>query len=210
MKKLIAILLVVLVAGFVFAEDPTATLTLTSEVSGRLVHGFSSIEIDAEDINFGKITSELDSGALNETYNEYTSGQEGDFIDLEGSGGAVGYYYFATNSNTSGYYVDFTVNPFSSIEDGVTFTVPYTLNYKSLRMSNNISVNSVETIALEGALGGTIVPKTLRVISTTGNTNSPRYGGLSLDIEIAGNDNLAFGLPEGDYEATVVASLTTN
>ena len=152
MKKLIAILLVVLVAGFVFGADPLATLTLTSEVDGKLVHGFRSTEIAT--VNFGQIYSTLSQGdtPLDASYAKYTDENEND-IDLEGNGGAVGYYYFATNSNTADYHVDFTVNPFSSIEDGVDFEVPYTLNYSSKGTSNNISVNSAGTIALEGSLG---------------------------------------------------------
>lgn len=196
MKKGIAILLVVLVAGVMFGAD--ATLTLGSTVAGVLKHGFVSEEI--ETVNFGHINTALSGADLN---NNYTG------IDLYDDGQDVGYYYFAANTAKTGYKVSFVVNPFASAT--ADFEVPYTLVLADEGKSPNVTLTTTD-ILTPGTLGGDISPSTpVDVIATPSNAVGPKYAGLALSIVIAGDANLAYGIPAAeDYAATIVATVTTH
>jgi len=194
MKKVIAILLVLLVTGVVFGD----TLTLESTVSGVLKHGFVGSQIAT--VNFGEINSGVSGAGIGDSY---------DGIDLFGSGQGVGHYYFASNSANTGYKVSFVVNPIAS--STASFQVPYTLTLASEGASSNVTLvtDSISTI---GNLGETITAsESVDVISTPSNAIGPKYAGLTLAIVIDGEENEAYGLPAAtDYSGTIVATVTTH
>ncbi|PKL28208.1 MAG: hypothetical protein CVV46_07635 [Spirochaetae bacterium HGW-Spirochaetae-2] len=197
MKKAIAILLVLLVAGVAFGAD---TLTLESVVTGVLKHGFISSEI--ADVTFANISTGVGAAGVD---NSITG------IDfLEDDDQDVGYYYFASNTANTGYKVSFVVNPFSSTTTGVNFKVPYTLNMTGTGNSTNVTLTTA-AISTTGTLGGTITASSpVDVIATPSNAVSHKYAGLALSITVDGTGNETYGLPADTYVGSVVATVTTH
>ena len=195
MKKAIAILLVLLVAGVAFGAD---TLTLESTVAGVLKHGFLADAITT--VNFGQIIAGVSDAGVDNDYDE---------IDLFGEGQTVGHYYFAANTANTGYKVSFVVNPIAS--NAASFEVPYTLTLTEEAKSPNVTLKTTDISTL-GTLGGDLTPSAaVNVIATASGATGPKYAGLTLAIVIDGAANEAYGLPAAnDYTGTIVATVTTH
>ncbi|MFA5514245.1 MAG: hypothetical protein WDA17_04925 [Sphaerochaetaceae bacterium] len=200
MKKAIAILMVLLVAGVMFAAD--ATLTLTSTMAAKTNHGFSSIALNYLQIINGQIIGEeenTDAFDLNDKVYPV------DFTDSSTQG--IGYYSFATNASTS-ISVTLTINALHN--EDTDYEVPYTLGYTKGENSTagvvsgtkkvgsdvkflNDSDVSTETITLANSLAG----------------SGPSWGTYALTATFDPTDIEAKGLPAETYTGDIVATITT-
>jgi len=193
MKKVIAILLVVLVEGVMFGDGlgESADLTLQSTVAAKTVHGFGASAYSS----FGDIVS----ASANLGDSSYTG------LDLESdSSQNVGYYAFAS-SLISGVQVTFTANPLTFTSGSDTYYVPYTLTYTK----GAGTVGSTGTIALSGNVGtAAISAGSADLLTTANNPTGPKWASYSLAVAFDGSSNFSYGLPVGTYSGTVVAAVT--
>lgn len=193
MKKAIAILLVLLVAGVVFGANGD-TLNLQSVMAEKTNHGFyAGTAYDS----FGDI--------FGATFADQTvSG-----LDMEiSTPQAVGNYAFASNSKTE-VNVVLTASPL--VGPGST-NVPYTL--VATKGAGTVGSTPV-TIALGGTVGTTAIGNVAgSLLTQTEGTIGPKWATYTLTVQFAGAANLEYGLPEADtsnpYVGTVVAAITTN
>jgi len=194
MKKFIAILLVVLVAGVMFGDPaPGETLILQSTMGGKTKHGFYSGTALA---NFGSILSATFTDTTKSGLNMETNDDQ-----------PVGYYSFGTNVKTK---VNVTLKASPLIGPGTT-NVPYTL--VATKLNGTVGETPV-TIDLENAVGTTSIDSVSgSLLTQTAGTNGPKWATYSLEVKFNGTANLVYGLPEtaeGDiYTGTVVALITT-
>ncbi|MGI6428920.1 MAG: hypothetical protein ACOXZ6_04245 [Syntrophomonadaceae bacterium] len=215
MKKLIAILLVVLVAGFVFAEDEGAAavpalnstvLTLKSAVGGRATHGFHG---GALKNSFSEVfTADPSEEATNNL------GNLEKLVDMESTNiQNVGYYSFASNSNAS-FTVKMDVTPMTLIvEEGESSSsllyVPFLLQFNKGAGPTGTSqtANIYNTSGIPGAVALEENDEVVLVSSTSSSQlNWASYG---VAVQFYGDSNVAYGLPQGDYVSTITASITT-
>ena len=121
MKKIIAILLVLLVgfSAFAIVGSGDADLVLKSTVGGQLFHGFTANTYTSG----STLKNALKSGGAEDGDNEYTI----DFtVDTAQD---VGYYNFYTTGNYEA-TVDFTIEPLTYTDSELTtYYVPYTFGY---------------------------------------------------------------------------------
>ena len=120
MKKIIAILLVLLVgfSAFAVVGDGDATLSLKTDVNGQLYHGFT----DSTYTTAPLMKTALKTGGSEDGDNEVVI----DFaVDIAQS---VGFYNFYTTGNYDA-TVDLTFSPLSYNDGTDTYYVPYTLAY---------------------------------------------------------------------------------
>jgi len=219
MKKAIAILMVLLVAGVMFADDVpgNATLTLTSSVTGQTVHGFyGGVDVDA-------LTG---TGIINYNTGNYPNYSEG-VVMVSDNSQPVGFYSFYTNS-AIGVSVDITAKPLASSaefgevgsESSVDVYVPYEITFSPL-VSGGSTANIVSgytekslgwssqdgPIPAPNTIGFADAEKTLIEVSEVGGVKWATY---SLGVKFNGSENISYGLPAGAYAGTVVAKITVN
>ncbi len=194
MKKAIAILLVLLVAGTAFGDNPQIVLESTMGVKTN--HGFY---IGTSYTNFGQVFSAI------------FEDQTVDDLDMEiDVAQSVGNYAFATNARTA---VNVTLTTFPLVGPGGTY-VPYSLS--ATKDAGTIGEGSLTINFLAGSTVGTdeIAEASGNLLNQTAATNGPKWATYSLGVTFNGSDNLAYGLPqtaEGDiYSGWVKASITVN
>jgi hypothetical protein len=200
MKKVIAILLVLLVAGVAFgAADPDgATLTLGAAMGNRTNHGFIG---DATGLDtFGEIYNSTVLG------NYSASG-----LDLESSASqSVGYYVFASNTNTK-VEVSFKADPLVSPNLGTK--VPYILTATYEDGSNIVAPTTAPEwdLTAGGSLvaGGEVASVESDLINLASVANGVKWASYSLAVVFDATGNIDFGLEEGAYTGSVVASIVT-
>ena len=190
MKKAIAILLVLLVAGVMFGADGD-TLTLQSTMGVKINHGFS----DTDHASFYSIINPTTA------FSDPTK-----TVDMELDGPqSVGYYAFASNAKAE---VTVTLTANSLVGPG-SVVVPYTL--VATRSGGTVGTTPV-TIATGGTLGSTTASSGTGDLISANTTNGPKWASYSLTVEFDDEANAAYGLPEtGEdeyYTATIVASIT--
>jgi hypothetical protein len=200
MKKALAILLVLLVAGVVFgAADPgDATLSLSAAMGTRTNHGFID---DNEGLDsFGTIYNSTALGNYSATDLDLESEESQD----------VGYYVFASNTNTK-VEVSFVANPLVSPNLGTE--VPYILTANYLSGSNITAPTTAPkwdlTAGGDLAAGDDVEAVTANLINLTSVANGVKWASYSLGIEFDATGNIDFGLEEGTYTGSVVASIVT-
>ena len=200
MKKVIAILLVLLVAGTAFgADDPSnAELVLSATMGNRTMHGFIG---DATGLDsFGTIYNST-------TLGDYTA--EG--LDLESSvSQSVGYYVFASNTKEK-VQVSFVANPL--ISPNLESKVPYKLT-AIYTNGQNIS-GPMEPLIWDLTDGGTVVAGgsvssvTSDLINFASVNPGVKWASFSLAVEFDSTGNINYGLEEGTYSGTVYATIVT-
>jgi|GEM_PF-2044582 len=219
MKKAIAILLVLLVAGVAFGADtgfdtvqgsstaitlPTtpAELTLQANTPGKFVHGFSSVDLT----NFGQIVNYVFAEDQVRTVDfEVSTAQQ------------LAYYVIATNTRND-FRVKLTANPLKSeeyiSETGTYFYVPYDLSIDgeaAVTVGGTSAGTSSTTVATEYLFGGESAYSYL-----SSNTNGILVDSIPLTLTwkenyVTGESGAeGVGLPEGNYTATIQVAIETN
>jgi len=216
MKKLIAILLVVLVAGFVFGADPEpntgdATLTLISTVEGRTTHGFHT----------GPVKTSF-SSIFGSTLGNLGDGENSVEVEMEGDGAldyqGVGFYSFASNSKT-GVDVSISATPMTlTVTTGEgenqsisKLFVPFNLVFAKGDDNGTVGTSKIYKIGDIDAVPVTEAP----VLNLTSLVSDSSVGGVkwasyTVQVLFNGGLNEAYGLPEGDYSSTITASITAD
>lgn len=206
MKKAIAILLVLLVAGVMFAANDSSTLTLKSSIEEKLNHGFTKTELTT----VGDILAATLGNRAADSNDNYDLN-----VDMEvATAQSVGFYSFASNSST-GVKVDIDTTPLV-LEDGnknALIHVPFTLSF-SLAHGAGTEVAepvAVTYISLLPSVDPVFSTGSVNIIDTTTGSPSglPNWATYGLTVSFH-SDNATYGLPEGDYVGTVVANITTN
>ncbi len=198
MKKALAILLVLLVAGVAFGAGAD-TLTLKSTVTAKTSHGFGANLLANN--TFGGIIA-AGSGLGNNSY---------DTLDLESNTDQpVGYYYFATSSSAA--KVEFVLKPMTTTTElgSDTYYVPYSLKYSkkagSVPAGGTGEITSTSGASLV-ALSTTPIVDTDPVIIVDSDISQSKWISLSLSIAFAGTANATAGIPAATYVGSVVATV---
>ncbi len=198
MKKIIAILLVLVVGFAAFAETGvgSTTLTLGSSVSGKLYHGFTA----------------ADPGSANGIKSALSAAESGDnsyaALDLESDAAqSVGFYSLYTTGNAQA-TVKFTANPLTADVNGTMYYVPYALSYTE-EGGNNVTVSGSPIGSANTATTTPPAAATATTVMTT-SSNGLRWDTISLDVTFDGTGNATFGLPEATFSGTIVAAVTAN
>ena len=207
MKKIIAILLVLLVGFSAFAVVGTgdATLSLKTDVNGQLYHGFTGSTYTTAPL----MKAALETGGAEDGDNEVVI----DFADDTAQ--ALGYYNFYTTGNSAA-TVDLTLSPLSYSDGTATYYVPYTLAYTAANNgatgSGAVAFTPSNTSFASSAVSTTLIADATidDIFEATGNGLRWRSIALTADFDAADID--AFGLPEtgvGEYfTGTVIAAVT--
>lgn len=194
MKKALAILLVLLVAGVAFGADGN-TLNLQSTMGVKVNHGFSSTDLTTFNSIFSPTTAFADPTEV---------------VDMESSASqAVGYYAFASNARVA---VTVKLTASDLVGPG-SVVVPYTLT--ATKSAGTVGITPV-VIATTGVLGSTTPSSVEGVLLNASTQNGPKYASYSLAVVFDGTANAEYGLPETNstegsetyYSGTVVASIT--
>ena len=202
MKKLIAILSTLLIAGSLFAADATTNdFVIKAQVEGKLYHGFSLTQVSGSD-------------AVIDLLKDSTGNVVKDGINLESnSAQTIGYYNLYTTENAQA-SVDFAVLPLTYTTGDDTYYVPFALSYKTVDGNKQVTLG-------EGSIGHVAVASTEemagskgRVMDTNEKSTGLRWNILELDVTFAGEKNATFGLPEAQgenyYTSTIVATISSN
>ena len=188
MKKAIAILLVLLVAGVAFGADE---LTVTSNVDGIFKHGFSASQL----ATFGAVNPATLAASETATV---------DFSD--DSAQVVGYYSFATNTRAT-FGISLSATALKS-DELVTaseyYYVPYTLTFTD-KDSDEFSETH------NGNPGVTIIsPLTINLV-TDGYITGLLWDSYQLDLTLdptAYTEDSIVVVPESGYTSTVTITVT--
>ncbi|MDC7245329.1 MAG: hypothetical protein PQJ47_05385 [Sphaerochaetaceae bacterium] len=204
MKKIIAILLVLVVGFAAFAAVGDATLTLNSTVAGQLYHGFTS--------------STYTTGAALKTAFT-TGGEDGDeslTVDFaDDAAQDVGYYNFYTTGNFTA-TVDLTLSPLSYSDGTSTYYVPYTLGYTAANDGAS-GAGSIAFAAGTKSFASAAVSTTAIADVTvddifTANGAGLRWRSIGLTVDFDATDIDEFGLPETasgqSFTGTIIAAVT--
>ncbi|MCK9482659.1 MAG: hypothetical protein M0R38_13035 [Bacteroidia bacterium] len=203
MKKLLTILLVLLVAGFVFATAD-AKLTLTQELLQKTTHGFFDTEYDS----FGSI---FDAAGENAGGNGALSNSGTVSMDLAPGQGlnTLGYYSFATNSPV-GIVIDLTGTPMELDATNKTY-VPYEIVFTYVDGDKTYDHVTLDFGSQSVGVATTVKPdnatKTLVSNTVAGGTKWATYA-LTYAFNYSGNAD--YGLPSGVYTGEIKAAITTN
>jgi hypothetical protein len=214
MKKLIAILLVILVAGFVFGDgaDPvefpdTTTLTLKAAVDGKAAHGFHGGGLKN---SFSEVFAiDLSEEATN-NLGDLEKNVEMELTNIQ----PVGYYSFATNSN-AGFTVSMEVTPMTLIvgsgeSSSSLLYVPFVLQFD--KGEGSIGVNQTKNIYNATGLPGVDPPdandEIVLIPSSAVSPSQLNWASYSVAVQFYGDSNEAYGLPQGNYISTITASIT--
>jgi len=203
MKKLLTILLVLLVAGFVFAAsaiDPgDAKLILTSDIGARTWHGFYG---GAAKTGFADIAS----------YGQGVDFDNTEDVDMEDDNEQyVGFYSYASNS-TSGVTVTLT----GSALNYSNAYVPYKLNfYKYDQTQNDFAGTAIVAVTgfddeLTAKVGTAITDFTSQTLLQSSSGSGQYWDTFKVSVEFDGTGNLNQGLPEGSYEGRITANVVAN
>lgn len=189
MKKVIAILLVVLVAGVMFGAD---TLTINSTAASIMKHGFS----DEAFTSFGGIVSGDVSATATKAVNLGSADSQ-----------SLGYYSIATNTKDS-LAISVSAGPMKSEElvtDDAFYYIPYTLSFKH---GSEDAITGTHDF-FRGALAS--APTDLAItLKTDSYITGTYWKSFAMDLTF-GNFMVDGGLdvPEGDYSSTVTITVTT-
>ena len=185
-------------------DGATTTLFLQSTQSAKTVHGFT----DSAFTTFGGIlTAETGKTLGNNTKTGLSM--------EETSEESVGYYTFASTL-ASGVTVTFTANPMTTTigegEGAVTHYVPYKFKWTKSTGTAGVADGSID-LGISTPITDTR-PSTTAVYSSAAITvftgalpTGPKWASLDLDIQFDGANNIAYGLPEGTYSGSVVATI---
>jgi hypothetical protein len=210
MKKLLTILLVLLVAGFAFAADPTplagdASLILKSSVKGITVHGFyvdDQVEGDEifDQFNVEDFTESVEVVGADVTVVN---------LDMNSTTAtSIANYSFITNS-ALGLAITIAGGPLAldvSETSGTPLYVPYQLDFLASNGSSYgdktfkgtadlVPSNSDENMSFNATL------------VTDSSVGSIKWG--TYDVKVTFGAGASYSFPEGEYEATVTATITT-
>jgi hypothetical protein len=207
MKKAIAILLVLLVAGVMFGADDspgTAQLDITAAMGNKANHGFLDSNAASEIDSFGDV--------INTTYDTATATDL--VLDSEAlPNQSVGSYVFATNANVD-YAVSFTLNPLVDSSTRPTWYVPYSLKATyaaglNVPTDTDVTFDFGETTAASTRAISATTPKNLISLGSgdTDFVKAAKWGVYTLVVNFDGAGNEDAGLPVGKYSGSVVASI---
>ncbi len=198
MKRLVIGCVAVLFLFSLYADsgEGEVTLTLQARVAGSLYHGFSTTDSTNSNMARQNITGD--------NVGDLTS----DNLDLESDDPqSVGFYNILTTGASQAEVV-FTATPMSATLGGITYYVPYLLEYEKSHGTGNVTVSG-ETLG-EALVATTVNPGTTSASILTTASSGLRWATVALEITFAGSANQAFGLPESDaYSGTIVASIIT-
>ena len=196
MKKLLTILLVLLVAGFVFADD--AKLILESSISEKTYSGFYEYSEQGGKSDFGGILEIGGDKVENYTYD----------LDMESNGPVkVAFYTYASNAGKA-VTVTLKGGPLKYESGDIKAYVPYSLSFNSVVGTD---VNTENVLGF-GADVDLLEPSLTSIADFTGQSfliakTAKQLATYEVIVEFNGTDNLAFGLPKGNYVATVTAEI---
>jgi len=206
MKKAIAILLVVLVAGVAFGVEAgtDAGITISATVAGKLYHGFTNLA-------GGGISTNPTANSIKTLPSAVNSDAP---IDLEAAGTAttttIGYYNMLT-TGASGVKVSFKASPLTASIATVDYYVPYKVALGT-KIGDGGTVTLVPSAVVDfGAAvpGETVISETSYVDVLTSAGPGRRWASYAVDVTVNGDQNVSYGLPEGTFTGTITAHFIT-
>jgi hypothetical protein len=198
LKKIVTILLVLFsVAGIVSAADltGTATLNLNTIVPEEISHGFF------DEIYDGSSGSYFGSGAVNNTKSS---------INIDGEN-SVGYYSFSTNLPNQ-VKVSFELSSLTNGTGSGVWYVPYQLSITKAKVDGT---RFTESHSVTGSLGSSALATSSQEdpLSSLGGdvftTSGSGLGYISLELKVTFNPGNSAVIAAGDYEGSIVATITT-
>jgi len=191
MKKLLTILLVLLVAGFVFAAAGDATLKLTSSVGTETVHGFYATDDNVD--SYSKIIGLFNGTEQNPITSVNRIDQEVDVSDTDYQN--VGFYVFASNFS-SGVTVNISTLPMELVGSATDFSIGYEIKF-TYGDGNIVTAKQDGTYSKE---------KDEIDFDFTGVDGEARWAKYDVKVKFDAPDDT--GLPAGEYESTITATIT--
>ena len=203
MKKAIAILLVVLVAGVAFGAVDTVggdgvDVVLKATVGGRLYHGF-----DAAGFTASPTAAQIKY--LGQSYDSTVS------IDLlADTTKVIGHYNMLTTGKTN-VKVSFLAVALHSKIGSVDYYVPYKVTLGTANGADKVAVVGTPEIDLGIATGPSnteITPAAVEFLQTSGAGR--KWASYPVNVTIDKDEKEAFGLPETETGTEFTGTITAN